>query len=90
MEPLITHLTLVRENRSLINQKHDLVDVIFLVISAILGGAEGWTDIEVYGVMKKDWLMKYRPFNNGIPSRQTIAKILQSIDKESLLTALFN
>ena len=76
MEPLITHLTLVREDRSFINQRHDLVDVMFLVIGAILAGAEGWTDIETYGLMKKDWLIKYRPFNNGIPRRQTIAKSL--------------
>ncbi|MNZ60468.1 hypothetical protein D3C78_785390 [compost metagenome] len=38
---LIEHLTLVEETRSDINRKHDLVDVMFLVISAIISGAEG-------------------------------------------------
>ena len=33
---LIEHLTLVEETRSDINRKHDLVDVMFLVISAII------------------------------------------------------
>jgi hypothetical protein len=42
---LIEHLTLVEETRSDINRKHDLVDVMFLVISAIMAGAEGWRDI---------------------------------------------
>lgn len=37
---LIEHLTLVEETRSDINRKHDLVDVMFLVISAIMSGAE--------------------------------------------------
>ena len=64
METLLTCLALVRGNRSFINQQHDLVDVMFLVISATMAGAEGWTDIETYGIMKKDWLTKYRPFNN--------------------------
>ncbi len=45
---LIEHLTLVEETRSDINRKHDLVDVMFLVISAIMSGAEGWRDIETY------------------------------------------
>lgn len=40
--------------------------------------------------MEKDWVMKFRPFNNGIPSRQKIVKILQSIDKELLLMTLLN
>ena len=31
---LIEHLTLVEETRSDINRKHDLIDVMFLVISA--------------------------------------------------------
>ncbi|MFM5366684.1 transposase family protein, partial [Klebsiella pneumoniae] len=46
---LIEHLTLVEETRSEINRKHNLVDVMFLVISAIMSGAEGWNDIETYG-----------------------------------------
>lgn len=46
---LIEHLTLVEENRSDINRKYDLVDVIFLVISAIMAGTEGWQDVETYG-----------------------------------------
>jgi predicted transposase YbfD/YdcC len=87
---LIGHLSVIKDTRSDTNQKHDLIDVIFLVISAILAGAEGWQDIETYGVHKKDWLTRYRPFEHGIPSRHTIARILRSIVAESLLESLFN
>lgn len=87
---LIEHLTLVEETRSDINRKHDLVDVMFLVISAIMAGAEGWRDIETYGDAKADWLRQYRPFANGIPRRHTIARILRSIVAESLLEALLH
>ncbi|MBM7456149.1 hypothetical protein HNR62_002030 [Oceanisphaera litoralis] len=76
---LIEHLTLVEETRSDINRKHDLVDVMFLVISAIMAGAEGWQDIETYGDAKADWLRQYRPFTHGIPRRHTIAPILRSV-----------
>ena len=62
---LIEHLTLVEETRSDINRKHDLVDVMFLVINAIMSGAEGWRDIETYGNSKADWLRQYRPFAKG-------------------------
>ncbi len=62
---LIEHLTLVEETRSDINRKHDLVDVMFLVISAIMAGAEGWRDIQTFGEAKADWLQLYRPFSHG-------------------------
>ena len=87
---LIEHLTLVEETRSDINQKHDLVDVMFLVISAIMAGAEGWRDIETYGDSKADWLKQHRPFHGGIPRRHTIARILRAVVAESLLEALLN
>lgn len=46
---LIEHLSVVQKPRSDINQKHDIIDVMLLVISAITSGSEGWQDIEIYG-----------------------------------------
>lgn len=60
----------------------------FLVISAITSGCEGWQDIELFGKDKLDWLRQYRAFEHGIPRRHTIARILRSIVAESLLEAL--
>lgn len=85
---LIEYLSVVTETRSDINRKHDLIDVMFLVISAITSGCEGWQDIEIYGDEKLGWLRKYLPFINGIPRRHTIARILRTVVAESLLEAL--
>ncbi|GGZ15956.1 MAG: ISAs1 family transposase [Shewanella fodinae] len=87
---LLEHLTVVEETRSDINQRHNLVDVMFLVLSAIMSGAEGWQDIETFGDSKLPWLQKFRPFNHGIPRRHTIARILRTVVVESLLEALLN
>ncbi|CAM4029495.1 transposase family protein [Shewanella aquimarina] len=46
---LLEHLTVVEDARSDVNQKHNIVDVLFLVLSAIISGAKGWQDIETYG-----------------------------------------
>ncbi|MFA0350720.1 ISAs1 family transposase, partial [Vibrio sp. 10N.222.55.C6] len=87
---LIEHLSVVQDTRSDINQKHDLIDVMFLVISAIASGCEGWQDIELFGKDKLDWLRKYRTFEHGIPRRHTVARILKAVVAESLLEALLN
>ncbi|QUJ69700.1 ISAs1 family transposase (plasmid) [Photobacterium sp. GJ3] len=87
---LFDHLTLVEENRSHINQRHNLVDVMFLILSAISTGAEGWQDIEIFGDLKLDWLRQYRAFKHGIPRRHTIARIVESVDCQSLMLALLS
>ena len=56
---LFSHLELVKDNRSTINQYHNLVDVLFLIICAVTSGCEGWQDIEVYGESKIDWLKNF-------------------------------
>ena len=84
---LIEHLPFVEETRSDINRKHDLVDVMFLVISAIISGAEGWRDIETYGG-KGRLAPSVSPFTNGIPRRHTIARILRCIVIDTLLEVL--
>ena len=85
---ILDHLTVIEETRSDINQKHNLIDVMFLIITAISSGCEGWQDIEIYGDEKLSWLRQCRAFKHGIPRRHTIARILRSVVAESLLDAL--
>lgn len=66
------------------------MDVLFLVISAVTAGCEGWKDIEIYGHSKLNWLRQFRPFNAGIPNRHSIARIFRVIDTDSLVLSLFS
>ena len=81
----INHFSQVQDPRSHINQKHDLLDVIFLTVVAIISGAEGWKDIKQFGDSKIDWLRKFRDFDNGIPVDDTIARIIGALNPEALL-----
>jgi hypothetical protein len=46
-------------------KKHELLDILFLSICAVLAGADGWEDIESFGRLKLPWLQKFLPFRNG-------------------------
>ena len=48
-------------------KKHDLLDILLLAISAVLSGAEGWEDIEDFGLLKLNWLKKIRGFQSRDP-----------------------
>ncbi|MEI8668304.1 ISAs1-like element ISPsesp1 family transposase [Pseudoalteromonas sp. B131b] len=87
---LFSHLELVKDNRSHINQHHNLVDVLFLIITAVTSGCENWQDIEIYGESKLNWLRGFRSFKNGIPTRHSIARIFRTVDTDSLLLAMYS
>jgi len=62
------------------NFKHDLLDIIFLVVSATVSSCNDWESIEVFGESQLPWLRKYYPFRNGIPSHDTINRVFSSLD----------
>lgn len=62
------------------NLKHELLDIIFLVVSATVSSCNDWESIEVFGESQLAWLRKYRPFKNGIPSHDTINRVFSSLD----------
>ena len=64
--------------------KHKLLDIIAIALLAVIAGAEGWDEIEVYGQGKEDWLRTFLELPNGIPSADTFARVISSLDPEAL------
>lgn len=58
-------------------KKHLLLDIVLLSICAVIGGAEGWSDIEEFGKQKKGWLKRFLKLPNGIPSHDTISRVFR-------------
>ncbi|WP_342607368.1 ISAs1 family transposase [Vibrio tritonius] len=85
---IIQHLGKVRDTRSHINQVYPVIEVAFLVISAMLCGQNKWTDIRDFGEGNMDWLRQHLPYENGIPTRHNIAAIMKTIVPETLLEAM--
>ena len=59
---------------------HKLFDILFLTISAVIAGCQGWEEIEDFGHDRLDWLRKFISFENGIPKHDTIARVISTID----------
>nr|NMN91418.1 DDE family transposase [Brenneria salicis ATCC 15712 = DSM 30166]RBP56893.1 DDE family transposase [Brenneria salicis ATCC 15712 = DSM 30166] len=87
---LFEHLSLVEETRSPINQRHNLVDVLFLVLAAVASGQNGWAEIQQFGELRLGWLRKFRLFSNGIPRRHTIARIMKAVSHDSFQLCVFS
>jgi hypothetical protein len=87
---LLTRLATIEDPRRDINRKHDLPDILFLTVSAVMSGAEGWKDIKEFGDEKLAWLRRYRPFLNGMPVDDTIARVVRAIDPEQFNRAFID
>jgi predicted transposase YbfD/YdcC len=64
-------------------KKHKLIDIITISICAVVCGADGWTDIELYGIARKKWLSKFLELPNGIPSHDTFARVFSQINPDA-------
>lgn len=82
----VLHLENIEDPRQDINKSYELVDIVFLTMAAVLAGAQGWKDIQLFGEAKLDWLRQHRPFDNGIPTRHSIGRIIRGISAEALMT----
>ena len=50
---------------------HKLVDIIVIALCAVISGAEGWTEIEEFGLAKEEWFRSFLELEKGIPSHDT-------------------
>ena len=57
------------------NHIYPLNEILLLVISAVISGANGWTAIELFGNSKLSWLQEFFPYKNGIPSNDVLGKL---------------
>ncbi len=71
-----------KRRRSKGNFKHELLDIIFLVVSATVSSCNDWESIEVFGESQLKWLRKYYPFKNGVPSHDTMSRVFSSLDSK--------
>ena len=62
------------------NYYYPLNEVLFLTISAVISGMDNWTAVSNFGKIKLDWLRKYFPYENGIPSHDVIGNVFARID----------
>ena len=69
---------------------HPLNSILFLVVAATIADADGPEEIECFGNERVDWLSRFADFSEGIPSHDTIGRVLCLIKPEQFQKALLD
>lgn len=59
---------------------HKFTDILFLLLCSSIAGATGWEDIEDFGDLHFDWFRSKGLFPNGIPTHDTIARVISRVE----------
>ena len=63
-------------------KRHQLLDIIAMTICTVIGGAEGWNDVELFAKSKYEWFRKFLELPNGVPCPDTFARVFARIDPD--------
>lgn len=87
---LVDHFANLTDPRVERSRRHDLLDILALTVCAVLANCDSYEDIELYGHEKYDWLKTFLRLPNGIPSHDTINRVLSRLDPAELRDCLVN
>ena len=84
MEELLNWIEYIEDIRQKRKVKHLLKDIIVIVLFATLSNADDWVEIALFAENYKDYLKKYIKLENGIPSHDTIQRVMGLISPDVL------
>lgn len=69
---------------------HILLDIVALTLFAIMSGAQTFEEIEQFGDIHITWLKQYLSLPHGIPSHDTVRRVLGFLDNQQLIKGFIN
>src|SRR3954453_11161734 len=83
LEALIKELASIEDPRWEWKVEHRLLDILVIAVCAVLGEAESFEDIALYGRCKREWLEGLLALPNGFPSHDTFRRVLMLVDPDA-------
>jgi len=61
-------------------RKHPLINILFIAVCGVLSGANSFASIHEFALDRRHWFARYLDLSNGIPSDDTLARVLARLD----------
>lgn len=79
---LVKHFEGLADPRTGNAKAHNFLEILIIAILAVICGADGWSDVELFGKTKKAWLKTFLKLPKGIPSHDTFGRVFAKIKPE--------
>ena len=67
--------------------KHNMSDIVIIALLGILANANTWVEIYYFAVAHENWLKSFLELPSGIPSHDTIQRVIAIINPSTLYTS---
>jgi hypothetical protein len=69
------------------NKLHSLTDILTIATCAVIGGAETWDGVALFGHCKEAFFRRFLPLENGIPGPDTFERVFATLDPTAFARA---
>ena len=83
LEALVAQFASIEDPRCEWRVEHRLIDSLVIAVCAVIGEAESFEDIALYGRCRRAWLERFLALPNGIPSHDTFRRVFMLVDPEA-------
>lgn len=84
MKELYEWMEIIQDWRQPAKVRHKLKDILVIVLFATLANAETWEETGDFAKYHKDYLREYIELPNGVPSHDTIQRVMAMVNPEQL------
>jgi transposase DDE domain len=87
MEELMEMLEIIEDRRQQSKVRYTIKEVVLIVFCCTLSNVDDWEDMEIWANHYIKLLREYLPYENGIPSHDTIQRVMGMIDPDYIQQA---
>jgi len=86
----VEHFSGIVEPRLDRTKLHKLIDIMFIAVAGTIAGCDGPTDIASFASTQLGWCRKFVALKNGVPSHDTIGRVISLIKPEQFQKAFLD
>lgn len=83
-----SHFRKLRDPRRRHCREHRFLDIIVIAICAVIGNADSWRAIALWGRTHLTWLRRFLSLPKGIPAHDTFRRLFERLDPTTFQTCL--
>ena len=84
LEEILGIFKIQKDNREQYKVKHKMEDIVMITFLALMSNANEWTEIHNFAIHHEKWLRKFLKLTNGIPSHDTIQRVISILNPQEL------